>query len=176
MKSFRFREAGLRCVVLGCLALAACGRSEHPMVGLTAPEVKLPLLDGGTFTLSEHRGKDIVILDFWATWCSPCRASMPVIARVAKDYASKGVVLYTINEAERDAEARAFLKSIAVTCNVAMDRQLEAGIAYEADFIPQTVIIDRSGRIQAIHVGSGFDLERALRRDLDKLVAGQDLL
>ena len=67
------------------------------MIGKPAPEFTLPLLDGGIFELAAHRGKEIVLLDFWATWCGPCRAAMPVLVDVAKEYADKGVRYYAID-------------------------------------------------------------------------------
>ena len=168
-------SARVACAALALVLVAGCA-SPHPLVGEEAPQIRLELLDGGTMDLSRHLGKDIVILDFWATWCGPCRESMPIIVKVAEDYRSRNVVLYTVNEGDDDEAIRKFLKSVKLDCIVELDQSLIAGAAYQAEFIPQTVIIGKKGRIQAIHVGSGFDLNAVLRRDLDKLLKGKSLV
>lgn len=170
-----YRSTRVVCAALALVAVVGCA-SPHPLVGEEAPQIRLDLLDGGTMDLSRHLGKDIVILDFWATWCGPCRESMPIIEKVAADYRSRNVVLYTVNEGDDDAAIRKFLENIKLDCAVALDRSLVAGAAYQAEFIPQTVLIDKKGRIQAVHVGAGFDLNAVLRRDLDKLLNGKSLV
>ena len=169
------RSALLPCVAFALILVVGCA-PPHPLVGQEAPQVRLDLLDGGEMDLARHLGKDIVILDFWATWCEPCRESMPVIEKVAADYRARNVVLYTVNQADDTAAIRKFMKSINLDCAVALDRSLIAGAAYQAEFIPQTVLIDKKGRVQAVHVGSGFDLNAVLRRDLDKLLKGKSLV
>ncbi|MBU4330247.1 MAG: TlpA family protein disulfide reductase [Acidobacteria bacterium] len=69
----------------------------HPLLGTPAPLFKLPLLDEGEFDLSQQKDKNIVILDFWATWCGPCKSAMPIIIEVAEEYKDRGVVLITVN-------------------------------------------------------------------------------
>lgn len=164
------------CVMLLALLPLACSQPPHPMLGAQAPDIKLQLLDGGSFDLAKHRDKDIVILDFWASWCGPCRAGMPVTIRVANEYANKGVVLYAVNLAESPETIRGFLTSINAKCTVALDSAGQAGVAYGANSIPQTVIIDKTGRIRAVHVGFGPGMDKTLRHDLDELIAGRSLI
>ena len=68
-----------------------------PLLGKAAPPVDLERLDGKRVRLADHSGKDVVMLDMWATWCGPCREELPYLIEVAKDYKAKGVVLYAIN-------------------------------------------------------------------------------
>lgn len=154
----------------------ACTQTPHPLVGAQAPAVELQLLGGGSFDLAKHVNKDVVILDFWATWCGPCRESMPEIIGVANDYADKGVVLYAVNLGDSPDAVRAFLESIGVQCNVALDPTGVAAISYAASAIPQTVIADKTGRIQAVHVGYGPGMPKQLRRDLNTLIAGKSII
>src|ERR1700691_4448195 len=88
---------------LGLCCLASCGRfgpAASALVGQPAPAIDLEALSGGHFRLADHLGKDVVMLDVWATWCGPCRMELPILLQVAKEYRSKGVALYGINQRE----------------------------------------------------------------------------
>lgn len=120
--------------------------------GLEAPDFTLALLDGGSLTLSEKMGK-IVLLDFWATWCGPCRIIMPVLDAVSKEFADDGVELYGVNLREDPERVRAYLESKGLDLAVALDRDGRVGEMYSAFAIPQTVIVDRDGKVAVVHVG-----------------------
>ncbi len=120
--------------------------------GKEAPDFTVPLLDGGTLTLSEKKGK-IVILDFWATWCGPCRIAMPVLSAVAKEFADDGVLLYGINLREDKGLVGAYLENSDLDLSVGLDLDGSVGDIYKADSIPQTVIVGRDGKIEIVHVG-----------------------
>jgi thiol-disulfide isomerase/thioredoxin len=122
------------------------------MEGEPAPDFTLPLLDGGEFTLSKARGS-IVILDFWATWCGPCRIAMPVLSEVSREFADKGVKLISIDLEEDPADVKAFLSQMGLDVTVALDRDSSVAQAYQVSGIPQTVIVGRDGVIQKVHVG-----------------------
>ncbi len=169
------RRLLLAAAVAGCVLLAGCTRGPHPLTGQQAPDIKLDLLGGGTLDLSEHRGKHIVLLDFWATWCGPCREYMPIIERVAEEFRDQGVVLYAVNSQEGPETVREFLKTFTIRSPIAMDISGMASFAYQADFIPQTVIIDTQGRIQKVYSGASRGIEAKLRSDLRRLIAGEDL-
>ncbi len=120
--------------------------------GKMAPDFTLALMDGGSFTLSEHKG-EIVILDFWATWCGPCRIAMPVLSDVAKEFADDGVSLYSVNLREGPERIRTYLKSQGLDLNVPLDSDGRIGDMYKATGIPQTVIVGRDGKVAIVHVG-----------------------
>ena len=77
-------------------------------------------------TLAEHKSKNIVILDFWATWCGPCVRAMPITDKIAKQYASKGVVLYAVNQKEDAKTVRGFLSKHKLKLNVLLDSKAAA--------------------------------------------------
>lgn len=119
--------------------------SHKISAGAPAPDFKLPLLDGGQMTLSQHKGKEIVILDFWASWCPPCRASMPIVEEVAAAYKDKGVVLYAVNQDEDAATIQKFLTAQKLNVTVALDKGGAVGDQYGAAYIPLTVIVGKDG-------------------------------
>lgn len=168
-------------VLVGCLALIMAWQmglmsSPHPLVGKPAPSLRLNALDGKTFNLSEHRGKDIVVLDFFATWCPPCREGLPVIARLAKEYEAKGAVIYAVNLHESPETVRTFLEQEDLDLPILMDDRQEGAMAFEVNSIPQTVVIDKEGTIQAVHVGVALRMEQILRGEIEALLAGKTLL
>ena len=120
--------------------------------GETAPDFSIALLDGGQLTLSERRG-EIVILDFWATWCGPCRVAMPVLSEVSKEFADQGVELYGVNLMEDAERIQTYLDGQGLKINVALDSDGAVGHQYKADGIPQTVVIGRDGTVRIVHVG-----------------------
>ncbi len=148
-------------------------RPKHPLEGQMAPQFKLPLLGGGTLDLSKHKGKDIVILDFWASWCGPCRIGMPIIEQISKDYAKKNVVVYAINQQEDEETIRSFLDETGLDLKVAMDKDLKVSMQYGAERIPQTVIVGKDGKAEIVHLGISPTFESDLRRELDALIEGK---
>ena len=147
--------------------------SPSPLVGKVAPALDLDLLDGGKLSLAKHRGKDVVVLDFWATWCGPCRRSLPLLDAVAARYRGKGVVVYAVNQREPADTIKNFLAKEKINLPVALDREGAAGSAYGVEGIPQTVVIGKDGLVQSVHVGFSPDLKDLLGRELDDLLAGK---
>ncbi len=123
--------------------------------------------------LADHKGKDIVILDFWATWCGPCVAALPQVAEVAAAYRARGVVFYAVNQREEAATVTQFLTDKQLNIPVAMDVKSEAAQAYRVSGIPQTVIIGRTGNVEVVHVGAGANLKEQLASELDQIIAAQ---
>jgi thiol-disulfide isomerase/thioredoxin len=147
----------------------------HALLGKPAPPVELELLDGGKLDLAGLKGKNVVILDFWATWCGPCVQAMPIIDKVAEKFKDKGVLLYAVNLEEGPDEIKAFLKENMLEVPIALDSDGAVAKAYEAVAIPQTVLVGKDGSVQVVKVGLLPDLEASLTKDLEDLVAGKNL-
>ncbi len=120
-------------------------------VGDTAPAFTLKDLNGNTVSLSQYRGH-VVILDFWASWCGPCRASMPTLHRLADEYSDEGLVMIGVSLDRSASAASSFLKQNGYTDMVALWESTTAsqGVAreYGISAIPHTFVIDRNGIIR----------------------------
>ena len=141
--------------------------------GKPAPEFSIDLLGGGKASLAEHKGKNVVILDFWATWCGPCVRGLPIVTEIAKQYADKGVVFYAMNEGEDAPTIEPFLKEKKLELKVGLDKDSSVGKAYGVTGIPHTVIIDKEGVIRVVHVGFSPGLKGELTKELDEILAGK---
>ena len=147
---------------------------ESALVGKPAPDFNLELLGSGgkKFHLAEQKGK-VVILDFWATWCGPCLQTMPLVEKVAHEFEAEGVQLIAVNLEEPAKQITATLERHKLQVTVAMDIDGVAATKYQATAIPQTVIIDREGKVARLFVGGGPKLADQLREALREVLTGQ---
>ena len=126
-------------------------RGSGPILGEPAPEFALPITFGGEagnrVRLSDLKGR-VVLLDFWASWCAPCREQMPIVDRVARRYAYDEVVVLGINTAETQQEGRALAQSMGLNYPIAFDTG-EVALAYGATALPTLAVIDAAGRLTA---------------------------
>lgn len=146
-----------------------------PLVGQEAPAFELELLGGGTAKLEDHRNRDIVMVDFWATWCGPCVREMPVLAEVAAEYRGKGVVFYAVNQGEEPETVQEFLDKSKLDIAVPLDTESAVADSYGVEGIPTLVLIDKKGTVAAVHVGYHPQIGEILRQELDALLEGKDL-
>jgi peroxiredoxin len=147
----------------------------HALLGQAAPPIELELLDGGRLDLASFKDKNVVILDFWATWCGPCVQAMPIIDKVAAKYKDQGVRLFAVNLQEEPDEIRTFLEEAKLDVPVALDTEGAVAAAYMANNIPQTVLVGKDGTVQVVKVGLSPNLEDALSKELEALLAGKNL-
>jgi len=147
----------------------------HPLLGEPAPTFKSVDLAEKPIDLAAHLGKDVVMLDFWATWCGPCVQAMPEVDGVAEKFADRGLVFYAVNVAEDAETIKEFLKTSELEVPVAMDPDGSITQSYRADGIPQTVLIGKDGKVQVVHVGFGEGLAELLSSQVEDLLAGKDL-
>ncbi len=143
---------------------------ESVLVGKLAPDFALELLDGTKFRLSEHRDK-ILVLDFWASWCGPCLQTMPQIDKVVHEFSDRGVDLVAINLEESKDKIQTTLERLKLKPPVALDRTGQTAAQYGATSIPQTVIIDRNGKVVRLFVGGGTKFGDQLRTALQAVVS-----
>ena len=141
------------------------------LIGEEAPMFKLPLAGGGKADLSEHLGKDIVVLDFWATWCGPCVYALPQVTEAMDELADQNVVFYAINLREGENKIRRFKKDKDLEFDSPMDARGEVGEAYKVEGIPTTVVIGTDGKIAKVHVGAGPNVGEVLKADVEELLA-----
>jgi peroxiredoxin/outer membrane lipoprotein-sorting protein len=136
-----------------------------PLVGKPAPPFTLKGVKGSTVSLASYKGK-VVLLDFWATWCRPCRIEMPRVEALYKEFKAKGLVVFGVNYAEDIATVKGFLARNPYTMPILLDQKGEAGQLYQADAIPTLVVIGKDGKISAYF--QGVREESVLREALAK--------
>ena len=134
-----------------------------------APDFSLPSIDGnGTVSLSAYRGS-IVVLNFWATWCAPCRLEAAGLERAAKAYRGHGVRFLGVDERDNDPAGRAFVEEFGITYPNGSDPSGRLAFSYALFGMPTTFVIDGAGTIRYRFVG--YVIEDALRSALDPLIA-----
>ena len=117
-----------------------------------------------------------VLVDFWATWCGPCRKAMPILEKIAEKYKGNGVRLYAVNLEEEEKQIKLFLDGQKLDVTVVLDGNGAVSRKYFVTGIPSTVIIAMDGSVQAVHEGLTPNLETVLMRELDALVKGEFLV
>ncbi len=131
----------------------------------------LPDLDGKEVRLADYAGQ-VVVLDFWASWCGPCRMAMPAVARFSEMYAQRGVKVLSINLRETPGQVRAFLSGhpSSSSMRVLLDQNGAVGQSYGVAGIPTFVVIDRQGGVARKIAGLPANLESVLASLVDPLL------
>jgi peroxiredoxin len=149
------RHAGRR-VVLGALALALtplAGTVALAAVPATAaPDFTLPTTLGPNLRLQEQRGK-VVLVNFWATWCGPCKQEMPELNKLYDKYRASGFVLLGVNVDDNARHASEVAAKLGLRFPVLLDTDKTVSRLYELSTMPTTVLIDRDGRVRHVHSG-----------------------
>lgn len=125
--------------------------SENPAVGLVAPDFELVTLDGDTIRLNELRGTPVV-LNFWATWCAPCRRELPALQAAAERYAGR-VLILGIDQGEPPETVLPYVEEMALTFPIPMDREMEVAMRYDVRGLPTTFFVDAEGVIRHVWLG-----------------------
>lgn len=141
-----------------------------PQRGFLAPGLTLSTLEGTDLSLLDLRGSP-VILNFWASWCPPCRAEMPAFQQVYHEYEAKGLIIAAVNATSQDSihDAAAFVSNTNLTFPILLDETGSAGKLYNIHSLPTTVFINKQGIIQKIIIGGPIPIA-LLRIQVDKLM------
>jgi peroxiredoxin len=126
--------------------LPAGGGENSPLLGKDAPTFSLPGLDGADFDLASAKGQ-IVVLDFWATWCGPCIKSLPGLVDLVSSFPTDKVKLVGINQGEAAEQVKHFLETRGLKLDVALDADQAVGRKYGVDAIPHTIIVAPDGKV-----------------------------
>lgn len=163
-----------------CLAAApafAALEGSKLKKGQQAPDFTLKDLDGKAWKLSDLRGKKIVLIDFWATWCNICKREMPVLERVYKEYKGKGVEFFGIalDDADKIKQIRKILEEKGVTYPVLIDQDQKVAteVFQLAGPIPFKLVVDLKGTIVYDHVGDYVDYPPEIVDVFDQLIETQ---
>jgi peroxiredoxin len=140
----------------------APGESADKLVGQPAPDFKLVGLDGKTVALADLKGS-VAIVDFWATWCPPCRASLPHLDEVYNKYKSGGLKVYAVDLQEDKDTVQKFVDDTKLTVPVLLDSDGTAASSYRASAIPETVVIGKDGKVRNVFIGFSPATEDQLR-------------
>lgn len=136
------------------------------------PDFTLTLYEGGTFRLSDQVGQ-VVMVDFWASWCIPCRQEARTLETLWREYRSRGVMFVGVDYLDTETEARAFLEEFDITYPNGPDLGTRISQAYRMRGVPEKFLIDRQGQIRAVLIGPVAEAE--LRQQLDALIAESSL-
>lgn len=138
--------------LLLALALPAAAEELKPWTGGATPPLELTDLRGKKHSLADYRGK-VVLVNFWATWCEPCREEMPSMERLRVSLAERPFAVLAVNLAEPESRIAKFLDTVPVGFPILLDRDTKTTRAWQAKVLPATYIVGPDGAIRYRHVG-----------------------
>jgi thiol-disulfide isomerase/thioredoxin len=154
------RPAILLLLLPACMGALREGDALPPLNGFKL-EGRLP---------DDLKGR-VILLDFWASWCAPCRKSFPALEAIHKKYASQGLSVIAVNVDENRANMERFLMDNPVTFTVVRDAEQKLVAAVDAPSMPTSLVIDRAGKIRFLHHGfTGEDTVRDYEREISSLL------
>lgn len=134
-----------------------------------APNFTLKSMSGENLKLSEYRGQ-VVMMNFWASWCAPCRQEMPLLEDLYKKYKGLGFTLLGVNVEEDSRKASTLLRSIKVSFPILFDSKNKVSKLYKVSAMPTTIIIDRDGNMRYLHLGYKPGYERDYQQQIRALL------
>jgi peroxiredoxin len=162
----------LRACIGACAlaVLAAAAPVAAVDAGSPAPAFALPDARGEVVTLEKLRGH-VVYVDFWASWCGPCRQSFPWMNEMQRKYGARGFTVVGVNVDKRDADAQRFLQQVPAAFTVVYDPKGQTPAAYGVKAMPSSYLIDPQGRIANVEHGFKEDHKADLERQIAALLA-----
>lgn len=147
------------------------GRIPAPRQGFLAPDFSLQAADGSTITLSDLQGKPVLV-NFWASWCAPCKAEMPAMQRVYEEYQEQGFTILAVNATNQDSQKAAtdFAIQYGLSFPILFDTRGEASALYQVRALPTTFFVDRQGNIHEMLIGGPIS-EALMRAQVEQMLA-----
>lgn len=134
-----------------------------------AADFTLKSRSGKNLRLSDYRGQ-VVMLNFWASWCGPCRQEMPIMEKFYKRYKKLGFVILGVNVEEDSSKANGYLRDIRVSFPILYDNTNSTSKLYNVNAMPTTVMIDRNGKMRYLHEGFKSGTEKEYKKEIRKLL------
>ena len=134
------------------VALVALLAGVAGAASASTPDFTLPARSGGTLSLDELKGQ-VVMINFWATWCGPCRQEMPLLEQIQQKYEPLGFTVVGINVEPDSAAAQTWLKGVGVAFPILFDRENKVAASFGVAGMPSTVFVDRNGAVRYVHRG-----------------------
>jgi cytochrome c biogenesis protein CcmG, thiol:disulfide interchange protein DsbE len=145
-------------------------RAQAVGQGAVAPEIGLPDRSGKLVKIADLKGR-VVIVDFWASWCAPCREELPVLDALYRKYRDKGLVVVAVGQDKEPENLAKFLRASPLSFPVVHDAKGAVAARYEPPKMPSSYVVDRKGLIRHLHAGFKASDKSALERELKQLLS-----
>jgi len=160
-------RTALTLAAAGLLMTAALGAADKVRM---APSVEFHLADGTIVRPADFRGK-VVLVDFWASWCPPCKTSFPELNTLYQSYRGRGLEVLAVNLDERRKDADAFLADHPHVMPVVFDPKGDSALAFAVRGMPSSIVIDRGGNIRFTHMGYSGKVLDSYREEINLLLS-----
>ncbi len=158
-----------RLYLLGLLVFIISIAATADITPGVAPDFALKSASGENLRLSEHRG-EVVMINFWASWCGPCREEMPLLEELYHQYQPMGFTVLGVNVEEDSSKARQMLQDIPVNFPVLFDNKSTVSKLYDVVAMPSTVLVDRDGNVRYLHRGYKPGYEETYQQQVRALI------
>ncbi|HXX69526.1 MAG TPA: TlpA disulfide reductase family protein [Polyangiaceae bacterium] len=166
-----------------CLALTACGgaasdseganvsggEAVHPLLGRPGPDFAQKTMTGSTISLHALSGK-VAVVDFWATWCEPCKKSFPKLEALSDKYGSNGLQVVGVSEDDDKSGIGDFAANLGAKFPLVWDENKTIASKWQPKTMPSTFILDRTGKIRFVHLGYHENEEAVIEREIKSLL------
>jgi len=161
---------GRACAFLAMLLVAGAAGRLAAATPRQAPDVVLQAADGTPVRLAAFKGK-VVLVDFWASWCLPCKASFPALDKLYRELQPRGVEVIAVNLDEERKNADAFLAAHPHQMPVLFDPKGDAPVAFGVKGMPMSFVIDKTGAIRFTHMGYRGNVDLSYRQEIAQLLS-----
>lgn len=171
MRNILFKMAATKLTGLALLAflVLASVQTHAAKANASAPDFTLASNQGKNLRLKEQRG-EVIMINFWASWCGPCRQEMPFLDELHQRYSKAGFQIWGVNMDADKADAEHMLKKIPVSFPILFDPEGKVGSAYNVEAMPSSIFIDREGKIRHIHKGYRPGEEATYKKYIKELI------
>ena len=170
MKTFTSKKVlKTAAIALLCAGLASGALADSAGEKKKAPDFTLKSNQDTNIRLAEQRG-NVVMLNFWASWCGPCKQEMPLLDQLHKRYSKAGFTIIGVNVEQDPGKAKKVLRDIPVSFPVLFDTESTVSKLYDVSAMPTTVMIDRDGNIRHLHKGYKPGYEDQYRKQIKQLI------